>query len=173
MTAVLSALLPGVLAVVGCAALVKRVDLFSSLIGGAKEGINVSLGILPTLVILFTAIYMLRASGALDMLCDLLSPVATAVGIPAECLPLALIRPFSGSGALALGADIIREAGADSLVGRTAAVMLGSTETTFYVIAVYFGGAGVTKSRHALPAALVADAVGFCAAAMFCRLFFG
>lgn len=173
MTAVLSALLPGVLAVVGCTALIKRVDLFSSLVSGAKEGINVSLGILPTLVILFVAIYMLRASGALDMLCDLLSPVASAVGIPPECLPLALIRPFSGSGALALGADIIRSAGADSMVGRTAAVMLGSTETTFYVIAVYFGGAGVTKSRHALPAALVADVVGFCAAAMFCRLFFG
>lgn len=173
MTAALSVLLPGVLAVVGCAALVKRVDLFSSLVSGAKEGINVSLGILPTLVILFVAIYMLRASGALDLLCGLLSPFAEAVGIPAECLPLALIRPFSGSGALALGADIIRTAGADSLVGRTAAVMLGSTETTFYVIAVYFGGAGVTKSRHALPAALIADVVGFCAAAAFCRLFFG
>ncbi len=173
MSAVLSAVLPAILALVGCAALVKRVDLFASLTRGAKEGVSVTFGILPTLVILLTAIYMLRASGALELLTDLLSPVASAVGIPAECVPLALIRPFSGSGALALGADIIRTAGADSLVGRTAAVMLGSTETTFYVIAVYFGGAGITKSRHALPAALIADVVGFCAAALFCRIFFG
>lgn len=173
MNAVLAAVLPGILALVGVCALVRRTDLFGALTSGAKEGVTTAVGILPTLVVLFCAIYMFRASGALDLLTTWLEPVAAVVGIPAECIPLALIRPFSGSGALALGADIIREAGADSLVGRTAAVMLGSTETTFYVIAVYFGGAGVTKSRHALPAALVADGAGICAAALFCRMFFG
>ena len=171
MSALMNALLPGILALVGAAALVRRVELFAALTDGAKEGLRTAAGIVPALVVLFTAIYMFRASGALDLLTGLLRPAAEAVGIPAECIPLALIRPFSGSGALALGADIIRAAGADSLVGRTAAVMLGSTETTFYVIAVYFGGAGVTKSRHALPAALVADVTGFCMAALFCRIF--
>ena len=171
MTAALSALLPGILALVGVIALTRKVDLFGALTSGAKEGLSTTLNILPTLVILFAAIFMFRASGGLDLLTEWLRPAAEFVGIPAECVPLALLRPFSGSGALALGADIIRSAGADTLVGRTAAVMLGSTETTFYVIAVYFGGAGVTKSRHALPAALVADLTGFCMAALFCKLF--
>lgn len=172
MSAALAVVLPAILALVGVCALVKRVDLFGALTEGAKEGVSTAVGILPTLVMLFAAIYMFRASGALGMFTYLLTPIADAVGIPAECIPLALIRPFSGSGALALGADIIRHVGVDSLVGRTAAVMLGSTETTFYVVAVYFGGAGVTKSRHAIPAALVADVVGICAAALFSRVFF-
>lgn len=170
MSSVMNAVLPGIIAVIAVAALCRRVDLFGALAGGAAEGVKSAIGILPTLVVLFVAIFMFRASGALDALTRLLAPVASVVGIPPECLPLALLRPFSGSGTLALGAEVIATHGVNSLVGRTAAVMLGSTETTFYVIAVYSGGAGVKNTRHAIPAALVADVVGFIAASLSVRL---
>ena len=116
---------------------------------------------------------MLRASGALDIFCNLLSPVFKLLGIPSGCSPLALLRPFSGSGAIALGSDIIKEFGADSYTGRVAAVMLGASETTFYVITVYFGSLKLTKTGKAVSAALIADAVGFITAALTVRLFFG
>lgn len=116
---------------------------------------------------------MLRASGALDALCELLRPLLSRIGIPSETVPLMLIRPLSGSGALAVGSDIIKSNGADSFIGRCAAVMLGSSETTFYVIAVYFGAAGIKKSRHAIPSALIADIVGFMASVFCVRLFWG
>ena len=137
---------------------------------GVRDGLRVLLGIFPSLAALLTAVYMLRASGALDALTGLLSPVLGALGIPAETAPLMLIRPFSGSGALAVAGELIAAEGPDSLAGRTAAVMLGSTETTFYVIAVYFGAAGVKKTRWAIPAALCADLTGFIAASAFARL---
>jgi spore maturation protein B len=147
------------------------VDIADALRTGAGDGLKTVVSIIPSLVMMLTVIYMLRASGALDMLITLLEPAARLVGIPAECLPLVLMRPLSGSGALAIGAELISAYGADSLVGRTAAVMLGSTETTFYVISVYFGAANIKNTRRALPAALIADAVGFCAAALTVRLF--
>jgi len=172
LSGIMNAVLPAIFALLAIFALWRRVNLFSALTDGAKDGLSSAVGILPPLVILFAAIYMFRASGAMDALTALLAPAAKLAGIPAECLPLVLIRPLSGSGALALGADIIRSAGVDSLVGRTAAVMLGSTETTFYVITVYFGAAGIKKTRHAIPAALIADLAGFCAAAVSVRLFF-
>ena len=137
---------------------------------GAREGLDTALGILPSLLALLTAVSMLRASGAIECLADLLGPVLAKVGIPAETLLLTLIKPFSGSGALAAGADILREFGPDSFIGRVAAVMLGSSETTFYTIAVYFGAAGVTKTRYAVPAALAADAAAFLMAALSVRL---
>ena len=151
-------------------ALIHGTDVFSGLTAGAKDGLKTIFGILPALITLLPCIYMLRASGALDALCELLRPFLLYIGIPAETIPLMLIRPLSGSGALAVGSDIIKNSGADSFVGRCAAVMLGSTETTFYVIAVYFGAAGIKKTRHAVPAALIADIVGFLAAAFFVRL---
>ena len=114
---------------------------------------------------------MLRASGAIDLLTRLLAPVSRVFGIPAETLPLVLLRPFSGSAALAVGADLMAVYGVDSLIGRTAAVMLGSTETTFYTISVYFGAAGVKKTRYAIPAALIADLTGFVAASLTAQLF--
>ena len=123
------------------------------------------------LVALLTAVSMLRASGAIELLTKWLSPVAAAVGIPAETLPLVLLRPISGSAALAVGADLMAVHGPDSLIGRTAAVMLGSTETTFYTISVYFGAAGVKKTRYTIPAALIADVTGFLAAS-FCARYF-
>lgn len=151
-------------------ALIHGTDVFSGMTAGAKDGLKTIFGILPALITLLPCIYMLRASGALDALCELLRPILLYIGIPSETIPLMLIRPLSGSGALAVGSDIIKNSGADSFVGRCAAVMLGSTETTFYVIAVYFGAAGIKKTRHAVPAALIADIVGFMAAAFFVRL---
>ena len=148
----------------------RGVDVFAAFADGVRDGLRVLLGIFPALAALLTAVYMLRASGALDALTGLLSPVLGALGIPAETAPLMLIRPFSGSGALAVAGELIAAEGPDSLAGRTAAVMLGSTETTFYVIAVYFGAAGVKKTRWAIPAALCADLTGFIAASAFARL---
>ena len=127
----------------------------------------------PALVGLLTAVHMLRASGLLDWLAQALSPVLHLLGIPPETVGLMLIRPISGSGALGVGSELIQRYGPDSLIGRTAAVMLGSTETTFYTIAVYFGAAGIRNTRYAIPAALCADLCGFVAASWAVRLFFG
>ena len=139
---------------------------------GAEKGLKVSLRIMPPLVGLLTAVYMLRASGALELLGEAVGPLLSAVGIPAETIGLLLVRPVSGSAALGVGAELIETYGPDSPVGRTAAVMLGSTETTFYTIAVYFGAAKVGKTRYAVPAALCADIAGFLAASWAVRLLF-
>lgn len=164
--------IPLLLAGVAVYAVCKRVDVYSALLSGAKEGLSITMRILPALVALLTAVYMFRVSGAMDFFVTLLSPLLKLLGIPPETAALVLIRPLSGSGALAVGSEIISKYGADSLIGRTAAVMLGSTETTFYVVAVYFGAVGVKKTRWAIPAALCADAVGFIAAAFFSHLLF-
>lgn len=150
----------------------RRVDLWSALVDGAGEGLGVAVRIVPALIALLTAVYMLRASGALELVGKLLEPVLSAVGIPVETVGLLLVRPVSGSAALGVGAELMETYGPDSLIGRTAAVMLGSTETTFYTVAVYFGAAKVAKSRYAIPAALCADAAGFLAAAWAVRMFF-
>ena len=170
MTALLIPLLFGG---VGLYAALHGADAYGALCAGAKAGLGTLRDILPPLVVLLTAIAMLRASGALEALTALLSPLFRLLGIPAECAPLVFLRPFSGSGALALGGELMRQYGPDSTVGRIAAVMLGSTETTFYVIGVYLGAAGVKRARHAIPAALIADAVGFLMAAVTVRWFFG
>ena len=165
-------LIPVLLAGAALYALCRRVDVFSALTTGAGEGLSVVLRILPPLVALLTAVYMLRASGALELLTELLTPVLTFLGIPPETVGLLLIRPVSGSGALAVGSDIMQTYGPDSTIGRTAAVMLGSTETTFYTVAVYYGAAGIRRTRHTVPAALAADTAAFIAAAWAVRVFF-
>lgn len=167
----LDLLIPLIMICVAVFALAKKQDVYSALLEGGLEGLKLLLSIAPALVILLTAVYMLRASGGIDLLVRLLAPVSRFVGIPAETLPLVLLRPFSGSAALAVGADLMAVYGVDSLIGRTAAVMLGSTETTFYTISVYFGAAGVRKTRYAIPAALIADLTGFVAASLTARLF--
>lgn len=149
-----------------------KVDVYSAILKGAREGISVVVGIFPALVGLLTGVTMLRASGALDCLATMLAPCLHWVGIPSELVPLMLIRPLSGSGALSVGAELMETYGADSLVGRTAAVMLGSTETTFYTVAVYFGAVGITKTRYAIPAALCADLTSFCVASWVVRWLF-
>ena len=167
----LDLLIPLLLIGVSVFALAKRQDVYSALLEGGLDGLKLLLSIAPALVVLLTAVHMLRASGAIELLTRLLAPVSRLVGIPAETLPLVLLRPFSGSAALAVGADLMTVYGVDSLIGRTAAVMLGSTETTFYTISVYFSAAGVRKTRYAIPAALIADLTGFVAASLTARLF--
>ena len=166
-------LVPLIMMGVSVYAMGRRVDVYSALVDGAGEGLGTMARIAPALVALLTAVYMLRASGALELAAQALAPILARLGIPPETVGLLLVRPVSGSAALGVGAELISTYGPDSLVGRTAAVMLGSTETTFYTIAVYFGSAGIYKTRHTVPAALVADLTGFFAAALSVRIFFG
>lgn len=163
---------PGLLVLAAVFAAARRVDVYAALCDGAAEGLRVLARIFPSLVGLLTAVAMLRASGALEALTELCAPALRALGIPPETAPLMLIRPLSGGGALAVGSELIRAYGPESTVGRVAAVMLGSTETTFYTVAVYFGAAGIRRTRHAIPAALAADLTGFAASALAVRLFF-
>lgn len=165
--------IPLIIAVVALYGIWRRVDVYDALMHGAGDGLGVLLRIVPALIGLLTAVHMLRASGALELAAHALSPLLTRLGIPPETVGLLLVRPVSGSAALGVGAELIAAYGPDSTIGRTAAVMLGSTETTFYTIAVYFGAAGVAKTRYAIPAALCADLAGFMAAAFAVRLFFG
>ena len=164
---------PVLLCFTACYALGKRVDVYTALTRGAEEGLNVLVHILPSLIALLTAVYMLRASGAMDALAAALAPVLGLLGIPPETAALLLVRPVSGSGALAVGSQIMEQYGPDSAVGRTAAVMLGCAETTFYTVAVYFGAAGIRRTRYTIPAALTADLAAFAAAAWAVRLCFG
>lgn len=168
-----SLVIPLLLALVAMWGMGKRVDVYAALTHGAEEGLTVLLHIIPNLVGLLTAVAMFRASGAMDALSGMFAPVLEFLGIPPETAPLMLIRPVSGSGALAVGSDLMTSYGPDSYIGRVAAVMLGSTETTFYTIAVYYGSAGIQRTRHTIPAALTADITGFVASALAVRLFFG
>ena len=165
-------IVPLILFFTAALALRKKENAYDILLGGASEGLTLLLSILPALILLLTAVHMLRASGAVEILSRILSPVFSLFGIPPETAMLLLIRPISGSAALAVGAELMAEYGVDSLVGRTAAVMLGSTETTFYTISVYFGAAGIKKTRYTVPAALFADFVGFFMASWTVRMFF-
>jgi len=166
-------LVPIILAGVALYAVARRVDVYTALVHGAGEGLNTLMRIVPSLIALLTAVHMLRASGALELTARLLAPLLEWLGIPPETVALMLVRPVSGSAALGVGADLISAYGPDSYIGRVAAVMLGSTETTFYTIAVYFGAVGITKTRYAVPAALCADLAGFMAAAWAVRFCFG
>ena len=151
-------------------ALRKQENSYDLLLSGAADGVKLLLTLVPTLILLLTAVTMLRESGAMEVISAFLSPAFRFVGIPPETAMLVLIRPISGSAALAIGADLMAQHGVDSVIGRTVAVMLGSTETTFYTISVYFGAAGIKKTRYTLPAALFADFVGFFMASLTVRL---
>lgn len=150
-------------------AMARGVDIYSAMLCGVKKGLKTVGDILPALLVLFPAIYLLRASGVPERLSALLSPVFRLLGIPPETCLIMLLRPISGSGALSAAADIIARYGADSAIGRTAAVMIGSSETTLYVVAVYFGAAGVKNTRWAIPAALCADLACFISSAWVCH----
>ncbi len=165
-------LIPLILLAVCLLALRKKENAYDILQQGAAEGLKLLLSILPALILLLTAVHMLRASGAIEILSRFLAPLFSFFGIPPETAILVLIRPISGSAALAVGAELMARYGVDSQIGRTAAVMLGSTETTFYTISVYFGAAGIRKTRYTIPAALFADLVGFTAASWTVRLMF-
>ena len=153
-------------------ALFKRVKVYEKFVEGAKEGFQVGVRIIPYLVAMLVAIAMFRSSGALDILTWLLRPVTDLIGMPAEVLPMALMRPLSGSGSIGVMTELMKTYGPDSLIGFIASTMFGSSETTFYVIAVYFGSINVQKTRYALPAGLTADAIGLIMAALICRAVF-
>ena len=165
-------LVPLLLLGISLFALRRQEDAYDLLLSGAADGLKMLLSIVPALVILLTAVTMLRASGAMEQLSHFLSPVFHFFGVPPEIAILVLIRPISGSAALAAGSELMASYGVDSAVGRTVAVMLGSTETTFFSISVYFGAAGIRKTRYTVPAALFADFVGFLVSAWSVRFLF-
>ena len=173
MSTIFSLSMPLVIAAVAICALFKKTDMFPALTRGALQGLFTIKDMLPALTVLFPAVYMLRASGALDALARLLAPAMAYIRVPPETLPLALLRPISGGAATAAAAEIIKSCGADSLAGRTAAVMIGSSETTFYVIAVYFSAAKIKNTRWAIPAALCADLAVFLVSAWVCAMLWG
>lgn len=153
--------------------LARNVDVYNVFLEGAREGIDLSVRILPYVVSIFAALGIFRASGAMDMVAAALKPLLSKVGVPAEILPLMVIRPLSGSGALAITAEILRRWGPDSYVGRLASTMQGSTDTTFYILSVYFGSVGIRKIRHALFVGLCADMLGFVLSILFVHWAFG
>jgi spore maturation protein B len=160
--------MPVLLVGIPLAGIVRKVKVYDVFIEGAKEGFEVAVRIIPFLVGILVAIGMFRGSGAMDLLMAGLRPVVGPVGFPPELLPLAILRSLTGSGSLAFTTDLVKTHGADSLIARMAATMYGSTETTFYVLAVYFGAVGVRRTRHAVPAALVGDLVAAIAAVAVC-----
>lgn len=154
-------------------AALRRVKVYEEFVEGAKEGFQVAVMIVPYLVAILVAIGMFREAGGIGLLTTALKPALDFVGFPTDLLPLCLVRPLSGSGTLGLLGDLVKQFGPDSLVARTGGTIFGSTETTFYVIAVYFGAVGIKRTRHAVPAGLIADAVGVVAAVIICRMMFG
>jgi len=150
----------------------KKVNVFDAFVVGAKQGFETSVNIIPYLIAMIVAIGMLRASGFFELMGTLLTPLLSKLGMPSELLPLALIRPFSGSAATGMMAELIHEHGGNSLIAKMAATMMGSTETTFYVIAVYFGAIGIKRTRHAIPAGLLADLTGIIVSVLICRYLF-
>ena len=150
----------------------KKINVFESFITGAKKGFETSVNIIPYLIAMMVAISMLRASGFFELVYTFLSPLLVAIGMPAELLPLALIRPFSGSAATGVMAELIHEHGGNALISKMAATVMGSTETTFYVVAIYFGSVGITRTRHAIWAGLLADISGVLASVYICLYLF-
>ncbi len=153
--------------------LLRGVKVYECFVEGAKEGFQVGIRIIPYLVAILVAVGMLRGAGAIDLFARWLDPVLRSVGMPAELLPLALMRPLSGSGSMGIVAELIKTHGPDSFIARLAATAYGSTETTFYVLAVYFGSVGIRKTRHAVLAGLSGDFASLVASLVVCRLVFG
>ncbi|MCG0276797.1 MAG: spore maturation protein [Thermosediminibacteraceae bacterium] len=151
----------------------KRIKVYEVFTEGAKEGFTTAVRIIPYLVAMLVAIGIFRASGAMNLLTSILSPITRLIGMPPETVPMALMRPLSGGGAQGIMTDLFKTYGPDSFIGRVAATMMGSTDTTFYILAVYFGSVGIKNTRHALPAGLVADFVGLVTSVLVCRLVFG
>ena len=164
--------MPVLLVAIPLVGILRKVKVYDVFIEGAKEGFEVAIRIIPFLVGILVAIGMFRGSGAMDLVTAGLRPLVAPVGFPPELVPLAILRSLTGSGSLAFTTDLIKTNGADSLIARTAATMYGSSETTFYVLAVYFGAIGVRRTRHAVPAALLADLVAAIAAVAVCAWMF-
>jgi spore maturation protein SpmA len=165
--------IPFMLSVFPLYAALRHVKVYEEFVDGAKEGFDVAIRIIPYLVAILVAMGMFRAAGGIDMLSRALAPVMEVVGFPPPLLPMVLMRPLSGSGTLGLFAELVKQYGPDSLISRMGGTIFGSTETTFYVLAVYFGSVGVKRTRYALPAGLIADTVGVIASVIFCKTVFG
>lgn len=165
-------MIPTIIALVLVAGTIKKVPTYETFVEGAKEGVEMSFSIIPYLVGMLVAITVFRESGAMDFFISLLRPALHAVGIPADIVPLALIRPLSGTGALGMTSDLIATHGADSFIGRLASTMQGSTDTTFYVLTVYFGAVGIRKMGDALKVGLVADVIGIMASIVIVSIVF-
>jgi spore maturation protein B len=165
--------IPLLVAAIPLVAILRGVKVYPVFLEGAKQGFDTAVRILPALVAILVALGMFRASGALDGLARLLAPLTSAAGIPTSVIPMVLIRPLSGGAALGVVGEVLRADGPDSYAGRLVSVMAGSTETTFYVLAVYMGAVGITRYRHALPAGLLADLAGFAASIVVVRAMFG
>ncbi|HYE33606.1 MAG TPA: nucleoside recognition domain-containing protein [Methylomirabilota bacterium] len=164
--------IPFLLSAIPLYALLRKVAVYEEFVEGAKEGFNVAIKIIPFLVAMLAAIGMFRNAGGIDLISRATRPVLDLIGFPHELLPMALMRPLSGSGSLGLFSDLVKQLGPDHLVSRMAATLYGSTETTFYVIAVYFGAVAIHRTRHAIAAGLIADLVGVIASVIICRYAF-
>ncbi|MBP1988935.1 spore maturation protein [Paenibacillus eucommiae] len=151
----------------------RKVPVYESFVDGAKDGFDTAIRIIPPLVGMMVAISVFRASGAMDLLVGGIRPLFDRLGIPVEVLPLAILRPITGAGSLAFTADLIEQFGPDSMIGRIASTVQGSTDTTLYVITVYFGAIGIRKASYALKVGLISDLVGFIASIIICFLVFG
>ncbi len=151
----------------------RREDVYGCFTQGAKEGLNVTVDILPNIIGIMVAVSMIKASGAIELLSNALKPALEFIGMPSDLIPLVLLRPVSGSGAIGIVNDVFKTSGPDSYSGRIASVMMGSTETTFYTIALFYGAANIKNTRHTVRSALAADISGFVLSIIVCRLFFG
>lgn len=167
------ALIPAIMSIILIHGYIKGVNLYDAFVEGAEGGFKTALKIMPYLIAIFIAIGIFKRSGAMGFLVNIIAPIANIFGIPKEVMPLALMRPISGSGALAVLREIITEYGPDSFIGRVASTMMGSAETIFYTMAIYFGAVGVKDSRHALPAALLSHAASILASVLICNIVFG
>lgn len=165
-------LLPFIITLVVCFGLYKKIDVFDTFVQGVQKGIEIALKIFPTILGLVTAVFMLRASGAIEILSEFLLPFTKLLGIPKECTALILLKPISGGGGLAIGSDILKNFGADSYIGRVTAVMLASSETSFYTMSIYFGSLKISKMRYTIISALTADLVAFVVASHIVKLLF-
>lgn len=154
-------------------AAIKKIPLFDTFVEGGKEGFSIAVSLLPYLVAMLVALGIFRESGAFDLFVSLVSPITKILGIPGEVLPMAIMRPISGSGALAISAEIMQRYGPDSLLGLIASTMQGSSDTTFYILTVYFGAVGIKKIRYSMTVGLLADLAGFLASVLICKLVFG
>ncbi len=165
--------IPALMLLIVIVGVVRKVKIYEAFVEGAKEGFNVGVRIIPYLVAMLVAIGIFRAGGAMELLSAIIAPVTRFFGMPPEVLPMAIVRPLSGSGALGVMSETIKTYGSDSLIGRMVSVMMGSSETTFYVLAVYFGSVGITRTRQAVPAGMAVDIAAALISVWVARLVFG
>lgn len=172
-TAISAWAIPVIIVFIPLYAAYRKVPVYESFVEGAKDGFDTAIKIIPHLVGMMVAISIFRASGAMEAMIGLVRPLFDRIGVPSEVLPLAILRPITGAGSLAFTTDLIKEFGPDSMIGRIASTVQGSTDTTLYVLTVYFGAVGIRKASYALKVGLISDAVGFIAAIVICYLVFG